>query len=73
MKQWINRDFPGGPVAKTPMNQFRGPGLILAQKARSHMSQLGVRMPHATYNLRSCIPQRRLKIPSAATKTGVAK
>ena len=23
----LNRDFPGGPVAKTPCSQCRGPGL----------------------------------------------
>ena len=35
------RDFPGGPVAKTPRSQCKGPG----QGTRSHMPQLRVRMP----------------------------
>ena len=25
--RWSKRDFPGGPVAKTPRSQSRGPGL----------------------------------------------
>ena len=48
-------DFSGGPVAKTPPSQLRGPGSIPGQETRSHMLQLRVRMP-------------QLKIPHAATK-----
>ena len=34
-----NWDLPGGPVAKTPCSQCKGPGLIPAQGTRSHMLQ----------------------------------
>ena len=33
------RDIPGGPVAKIPRSQRRGPGLIPRQGTRSHMLQ----------------------------------
>ena len=56
LKRYIFRDFPDGPVAKTPHSQCRGPGSIPGQGARSHMLQVRV-----------CLPQ--LKIPPAATKT----
>jgi len=39
-------DFPGGPVAKTPHSQCRGPGSIPGQEARSHLLKL--RLSHAT-------------------------
>ena len=38
----MDRDFPGGPVAKTPHYQRRGPGLIPGQGTRSYMPQLSV-------------------------------
>ena len=42
-----DRDFPGGPVSKTPHSQWRGPpGWIPGQGTRSHMRQLRVCMPH---------------------------
>ena len=44
-KKSMDRDFPGGPVAKTPHYQRRGPGLIPGQGTRSHMLQLKVCMP----------------------------
>ena len=50
----LGKDFPGGPVAKTPHSQWRGPFLI--QGTRFLMPQLRVRMP-------------KLKIPRAAAKT----
>ena len=34
------RDFPGGPVAKTPSSQCKGPSSIPGQEARSHRLQL---------------------------------
>ena len=33
------KDFPGGPVAKTPGSQCRGPGSFFGQGTRSHMPQ----------------------------------
>ena len=36
----ILRDFPGGPVAKTPCSQCRGLGSTPGQGTRSHMLQL---------------------------------
>ena len=35
------RDFPSGPVAKTPysQSQYRGPGLIPCQGTKSHVLQ----------------------------------
>ena len=41
----LGRDFPCGPVAKTPRSQCRGPGLIPGQGTRSHLPQLRVPMP----------------------------
>ena len=38
-------DFPGGPVAKTPGSQFRGPGFKPGQGTSSHMPRL--KIPHA--------------------------
>ena len=58
---WI-RDFPGGPVSKTPCSQFRGFGLITGQGTRSHTLQL--KTPHAPE--KSCRPQLR---PGKATHT----
>ena len=54
MVKTTNRDFPGGPVAKTPCFQSRGPGSIPGQGTRSHMLELRVHMPqlkipHATW------------------------
>ena len=37
-KQKNSKDFPGGPVAKTPYFQCRGPGLIPGQGTRPPMS-----------------------------------
>ena len=34
------RDFPGGPVAKTPHSQCRGPSFDPGQGTRSYMPQL---------------------------------
>ena len=34
------RDFPGGPVAKTPSSHARGLGSIPGQGTRSHMPKL---------------------------------
>ena len=42
MQRW---DFPGGPVAKAPCSQERGPGSISGQGTKSHMLQLRVCMP----------------------------
>ena len=44
--QVIMQDFPGGPVAKTPHSQCRGPGFIPGQGTGSHMPQL--KIPCAT-------------------------
>ena len=41
------RDFPGGPVAKTPPSQLRGPGSIPGQGTRSHMLQGKLKIPSA--------------------------
>ena len=38
-------DFPGGPIAKTPSSQCRGPRCNTGQGTRSHMQQL--KNPHA--------------------------
>ena len=51
-----SKDFSGGPVAKTPPSQCRGPGFIPCRETRSHMLQLRV-----------CMPQ--LKIPDATVQT----
>ena len=51
-------DFPGGPVAKTPCSQRRGPGSIPGQGTRSCVPQL-----------RAHMPPRWSKILPAATKT----
>ena len=42
-----SRGFPGGPVAKTPHFQYRGPGFYPDQGSRSCMLQLRVRVPQA--------------------------
>jgi len=34
-----NMDFPGGPVAKTPVPSARGPAKFHGQRTRSHMPQ----------------------------------
>ena len=39
-------DFPGGPVAKTPCSQCRGPGSTPDQGTRSHMLQQRSKIPH---------------------------
>lgn len=63
--EYILRDLPGGPVAETGLSVqgvwVRSPG----QGTRSHMLQLGVRIPKVK------IPHvtTRLKILSVATKT----
>ena len=36
------RDFPGGPIAKTPNSQCRGSGSIPGQATRLHMPQLKI-------------------------------
>ena len=41
----LSRDFPGGPVAKTPHSQCRGLGSIPGVGTISHMPQLRVHMP----------------------------
>ena len=38
--RWNGRDFPGGPVAKTPSSNAGGPGSIPDQGTRLHMPQL---------------------------------
>ena len=40
LKEKHDWGFPGGPVAKTPLSQCRGQGLIPGQGIRSHMPQL---------------------------------
>ena len=51
-----DKEFPGGPVARTPCSQCRGPGLIPSQGTRSsHMPQL---------KKRSCMPQLRQAQPN---------
>ena len=62
---WI-RDFPGGPVSKTPCSQFRGFGLITGQGTRSHTLQL--KTPHAPE--KSCRPQLR---PGKARQINIFK
>ena len=52
------KDFPGGPVAKTPRS--KGLGSVPGQGTRSHVVQLGV-----------CMLQ--LKIPWATTETQMNK
>ena len=42
---WV--DFPGGPVAKTPCSQCRGPGFN-RQGTRPHMLQQSSNISHAT-------------------------
>ena len=45
-----SRDFPGGPVAKTPCSQCAGPGFKPCfEELRSHMLQLNI--PHATMKM----------------------
>ena len=39
------RDFPGGPVVKTPHTNAGGTGLIPGQGSKSHMWQTRVCMP----------------------------
>ena len=39
-------NLPGGPVAKTPSSQCRGPGSIPGQGTRSHMPKQRARMPN---------------------------
>ena len=51
------KDFPGGPVAKTPRSPHRGQDSIPGQGTRSHTQQQRV----------SAV-QERAKIPRAATK-----
>ena len=53
------REFPGGPVAKTPNSNCRVPGLIFGQGTRSHMLQLRLHTCHG----RTCVLQLR---PGAA-------
>ena len=54
-KIWLSWDFPGGPVAKTPCFQCKGPGSVPGLGTRSYMPQLRVWM-------------LQLRIPSVATK-----
>ena len=55
--QNVKKDFPGGPVAKTPCSQCRGPGIqSLVRELEAHMSQLRVHM-------------QQIKILHAAMKT----
>ena len=42
------RQFPGGPVAKTPHSQCRGPGLIPGKGTRIRMLQLRQKILCAT-------------------------
>ena len=58
-----SKDFPGGPVAKTP----NAGGLIPGQGTRSHLLQLKI--------LRASpkIPHVAMKMPRAATKTWYSK
>ena len=44
--KYNHRNFPGGPVTKTPHSQHRGPVSIHMSLLRSHMSQL--KIPDAT-------------------------
>ena len=37
LKNVKTRDFPGGPAAKTPVSQCRGPRFSPAEGTRSHM------------------------------------
>ena len=45
------RDFPAGPVAKTP--HFPMPGLTPGEGTRSHIPQLKRKIPHATAKTRN--------------------
>ena len=38
-------DFPGGPVAKTPHSQCRGPSVDLWSRTRSHVPTLKINDP----------------------------
>ena len=49
-KGYLIRDFPGGPLAKTPYSQCRGLGSIPAQGTRPHMPQL--RVAHAATEIK---------------------
>ena len=74
-------DFPGGPVAKTPSSQCKGPRFDPWSGTRSHMLQLN--SLHATSKDSTChnlkkystccnwgfIIKVRMKIPRAAAKT----
>ena len=51
--------FPGGPVAKTPGSQCRGPGSIPGQGTRSQMQQLS--SPAVTKTQRSQINKLKKK------------
>ena len=47
------RDFPGGPVGKTPRFQGRGLGSIPTRGTRSHM-RAATKSPHATTKDPAC-------------------
>ena len=51
-----NPGLPGGPVAKNPCCQCRGPGFDPWLGARSHLLQLRVRMPQLKLTANSCSP-----------------
>ena len=40
LKKHCGRDFPGGPVAKSPCSQYRGPGFDPWSGTVFHMLQL---------------------------------
>ena len=43
-------DFLGGPVAKTPLSQYRGPGSVSGQGTRSHVPPLRLHLPQQRRN-----------------------
>ena len=57
LENWNSRDFPGGPVAKTPRSQCRGPGFD--PWSGNWILHAATKSSHAAAK----------KIPHAATKT----
>ena len=67
-KSWRFRDFPGGPVGKTPRSQCRGLCSIPGRGTRSHM-HAATKSPHSAIkknptcrNWRSHVLQRRYRV-----------
>ena len=67
----VDKDFPGGPVAKTPCSQCRGLGSIPGQRDRSHVLHCTTKKEKKKKNKRSrCkISAWTLAPPKSALKT----